>query len=491
MPADLVRGRTLIKVDGTSTYGFQRHGEIRGRTTMNSGTGPTNQQANAPGTEALRQGQPPSTCDVAIIGGGPAGSMSAALLAQQGYDVVLIERGRHPREHVGESVLPHVWKYCDAAGVTPMLEAEGFLEKAGGTVVWGNEIRQMRFKDFGYGRPALHVERDRFDEILFRNAYYQGAQTFEGLSVTEVGEPDDKGARTLRYRSTEDDERGELRCRMLVDASGQHSMLARQYGLRELDRNFRFMAMWGYFENSMYAAPDGMVYAFERRYEIPPTTFVSSVGSNQGWLWHIPMRNQTSVGLVLPLDEVKGRGAGSGREDFYLSTVRGLPYVDGMLLPARYVPGSFRMVRDYSYYASRYVGPGFALNGDAAAIVDPIFSLGVNFAMYSAYASAWAIDRGFRRPAGRDRYLMLYDTQLRQRVEVARALALPTYRTDSGIDTNVREFVRLENREERSLMKTVASLTNRSENFVSLLAGVEDLDSKQLYTELDDLSAAG
>ncbi len=108
----------------------------------------------------------PPRCDVVVIGGGPAGSIAATLLAQKGYEVVLFERERHPRYRVGESLIPHFWKYCDMVGVSEKILADGFIQKAGGTTIWGGVVRQMGFKDFGYGRPALHVERDRLDQIL-------------------------------------------------------------------------------------------------------------------------------------------------------------------------------------------------------------------------------------------------------------------------------------------------------------------------------------
>ncbi|HTP45714.1 MAG TPA: tryptophan 7-halogenase, partial [Casimicrobiaceae bacterium] len=128
----------------------------------------------------------PEFCDVAVIGGGPAGSLAASFLAGKGYSVALFERQKHPRYNVGESLLPDIWKYCDAAGVADAIVSEGFVRKAGGSVDWKGEMRRLSFSDFGYTRPALHVERDRFDHILLERARASGAWIGEEIAVLDA-----------------------------------------------------------------------------------------------------------------------------------------------------------------------------------------------------------------------------------------------------------------------------------------------------------------
>ena len=144
----------------------------------------------------------PESCDVVVIGGGPSGSLAATYLTGKGYSVALFEKEKHPRYQVGESLLPDVWKYCDAAGVSDAIAAEGFLRKAGGSVDWNGDMRRLSFGDFGYTRPALHVERDRFDHLagaqcarlgrLRRQVFEHGVELREnkvGVQILNLARP--------------------------------------------------------------------------------------------------------------------------------------------------------------------------------------------------------------------------------------------------------------------------------------------------------------
>jgi len=222
----------------------------------------------------------PAQCDVVVIGGGPAGSLAATFLSQKGYHVVLLDKEKHPRYRVGESIIPHFWKFCDLAGVSEKVKADGFIQKAGGTVIWNNVIRQVAFKDFGYSQPALHVERDRLDYILLEHARSQGAEVYEEVSATGVV-LGDEGVKIICHREGDADSR-EISARFVIDASGQNAVIARQLGIRVIDTGFRFMSIWGYFDDSKYVAPDGHAHPFETLREIPPTTFVTSIGERGG-----------------------------------------------------------------------------------------------------------------------------------------------------------------------------------------------------------------
>lgn len=431
---------------------------------------------------------PDQSADIVIIGAGPAGSTAAALLAMSGYEVTVLERAKHPREHVGESVIPHFWKYCDRLQIADQLLNEGFLQKAGGTVVWKGEIRQMAFKEFGYSRPALHVERDRFDYLLLQNSRSRGASVFENIMVSRVEHGPD-GTMLVYYRHGDERTERQIRCRQVIDASGQSSLIARQFKLRQLEEGFRFLALWGYFQDSKFVDARGQVQPFANRYEIPPTTFVTSIGDNYGWSWHITLRENTSVGLVLPIRDLKSQLQKGQHESFYLQTCRSQQYLGRLLEPATHIAGSFRMTRDYSYKAKEFAGPGWILVGDAAAFVDPIFSLGVTFAMYTGALAAQLIDNGLRRPESMPYCRWVYGDQLSRRIATARALALPNFMSEDSLTDDLkpeRLSFEWEPEVEKSLMHTVALMTNRSVNFHHLAQGHTPDDGAQ-FSLLEDI----
>lgn len=426
----------------------------------------------------------PQQADVVVIGGGPAGSMAATYLAQKGYKVVLLEKAKHPRYVVGESLIPHFWKYCDLAGVTPKMEADGFVKKSGGTQVWNGVIRQLTFKDFGHARGALHVERDRFDKILIDNARDRGAQVFEEVLVSDV---DLKQADKVEitYRRGDDKNTGRISCRFVVDASGQSAIVARQLGVRVIDEGFRFMSAWGYFQNSKYVASDGRAYPFEKRRETPPTTFVSSFG-DWGWAWHIVLRDTTSVGLVIPVEAVKEiKTSDEALEKYFLRQCAETPYLNRLLENAKY-EGQFHVVRDYSYRPSKLAGPGFFLVGDAAAFVDPIFAIGIVLGMYSAFLASWAIDSSFKNMSRVEQYQAIFASQFQGRLELTRSLALPRYGVGEGSSDIAKRTVQFQQSLEQELMYVVAVMTTRSENFMDLAQNQKITSQK--FTELPEIA---
>ena len=376
--------------------------------------------------------------DVAVIGGGPAGSAAATMLARQGWNVVLLERERFPREHVGESLLPASMPVLEELGAMEAVQAAGFLPKYGATMVWGRDPKpwSWHFRETSVQYPhAYQVWRPTFDHILLENARALGVDVREGCRVASVELSDSKSMASLQYVSDTAGQR-ELSARFVVDASGQAALLAQQTGTRYWDSFFQNLAVYAYFEGGEpLPSPDEnniFIEAFEH-----------------GWFWTIPLGSAapvqagntgwSSVGAVVDnhtgMEGIRRLGA----RDFLLEQMAQAPHTQAMLRNARWASGP-NVVRDWSYSAERTTGPGFAMTGDSACFVDPLFSSGVHLALMSgvmaaAYAStalkaSEGGDEQLRDLAG-DVYQELYYKEYNQFREMARLFYASNLTSDS------------------------------------------------------------
>lgn len=406
----------------------------------------------------------PKTCDVLVIGGGPAGSSAATHLAQAGIDVVLLERAQFPRNQVGESLIPHIWKFTDLTGVSEKIDQEGFLAKAGGITVWNGKIHQILFSDFGYTRPGLHVERDSFDAILLKHAGSCGAQVFNEVAVRKIDFGDNLRAEVCYTDKRGHSKReGRLRCRYVIDASGHSSFLANQFkSRRSISPQMNFLSLWGYFENSRFVGVDRRSHASDALGSVKPVTFVMSF--EDGWVWHIVLREKTSVGLVLPTGRTQGMDRRQ-REALFKDCCARLPYLSELLESANFIEDSLQFRPDYSYFSSNICGENYYCIGDAAAFVDPIFSHGVQNALYNAAASTLAIKESLKNPKLRLRYSRLCENRMQQFYGFSRALALGDFGCN-GVDPGlVKNLMKSLPPLELELILVASEMTNRSENF--------------------------
>ena len=339
-------------------------------------------------------------CDVFVVGGGPAGAAVAMLLAEGGLDVVLAERERHPRFHVGESLLPHSLPILEKFGVLDQVREIGQFKPGAEFVSQDGATNPVFWFDNALTEGPDHayqVRRADFDKILFDRARDVGVRTFEGTTAT-VQSCDDTGVEMV----TETDDGGKTRfdADLLVDASGRSTVTARLWNDRHADRQHNPAAIFGHF--SGVPRLDGR-RAGNIRIHL----------TNPGWMWQIPLTDGvTSVGMVTSGERIAGREGSI--ESFFHQHVAGNPEVACLLANAAPI-GQMRTTGNFSYSASRVVGPGFVRVGDAYGFIDPIFSTGVHLAFLAAEEAAHAILTARREPNRRDQLIAAYERAVQRR----------------------------------------------------------------------------
>ena len=194
---------------------------------------------------------PELSSDVVVIGGGPGGSTAATMLSRQGFEVLLLERERFPRDHVGESLLPASMPVLEELGVLPAVREAGFLPKWGATMLWGKDQTPWSwyFKETNQTYPhSYQVWRPEFDQLLLDNNRASGVDVQEGHRVTEVVLANDRPTevRFLDQAGCQDT----VSARLVVDASGQGAIIGRQLGLRQWDAFFQNLSVYGYFTDA-------------------------------------------------------------------------------------------------------------------------------------------------------------------------------------------------------------------------------------------------
>lgn len=315
--------------------------------------------------------------DVIVIGGGPAGSTAATLLSRRGHSVLLLERERFPRFQVGESLLPYNNDLFDRLGVKEQLLSGEFSPKYGAEFVTADGRVGYTFRfDRNLPDPRYHrsfqVRRSEFDHLLLRNAARNGVEVREETAVTAVDLADPSRAivRTADGAAHE--------ARFVIDASGHGAVLGSRIGDKAPVESLKKIAIFAH-------------YRGVPRAEGKDAGNTVIVVLRDAWFWLIPVTGELmSVGLVVDREHL-GR-CRLRPEELLARTIAGTPYVaERMKHAERTTPIHTR--KDFSYQMRNMVGPNFALIGDAAGFLDPIFSTGVFMAMKSADIAAVGVAR--------------------------------------------------------------------------------------------------
>ncbi len=315
--------------------------------------------------------------DALIIGGGPGGSTVATFLGRAGKRVLLLEKERFPRFHIGESLLPYNRRIFEEMGVWPALEAAGFPKKFGAQFHLGNGSKSVKFV-FRQGRftrepQAIQVERAKFDHLLLQHAAKSGADVREQWTVQKSI----NSAESVAVECT--DQNGQTHSfsgRFLIDASGRGNMTGNQEGLRVIYPNHRKVAIFGHFTGVNLG--DG-----------PTRGDTVIVRLEEKWFWLIPISEEkTSVGCVL--DQGEFGSARQKPEDLFSRIWQSSPPLLERLSGARLL-GNIQTTGDFSYYNTRLTSRRVLRVGDAAGFMDPIFSAGVYLAMSSGKLAAQTV----------------------------------------------------------------------------------------------------
>jgi flavin-dependent dehydrogenase len=334
----------------------------------------------------MTPGALPSDLDVAVIGGGPAGSTAATLLAQQDLRVAVFERERFPRFHIGESLIPETYWVLQRLNMLPKMQRSHFVKKH--SVQFVNAAGKLSAPFYFWdNKPhecsqTWQVVRSEFDQMMLDNAREHGASVFEATRVLDVLFEDDRAV-GVRVQQA-DESTTDVRAKVVVDASGQIGLLQNRFRLRVWDPILNKGAVWTYWRGA---------YRDTGRDE--GATMVLQTTDKKGWFWYIPLHDDVvSVGIVAPARTMlRGRGA---REAVYAHAVELCPAVGERLAGATQVTGHF-VTKDYSYRATANAGEGWVMIGDAYAFLDPLYSSGVLLALRSGEMAAGAIVEGLAK----------------------------------------------------------------------------------------------
>ena len=343
---------------------------------------------------------PDDIYDVAIIGGGPAGSTAATLLARAGRRVVVFEREKFPRFHIGESLLPVSMQTFTRLGVHEKFLAAGFMEKFGGEMAGADSEEGVKFyfKD-GYRSQSdrsYQVPRADFDKLLLDHAAENGAQVREETRVSAVEVFADHVELRVQAKNRPNEK---ISARYLIDASGRHSVLGNHFKLKQTYQHLQKISIFAHYEG--VAGDEGR-----------DGTLTRQLRAADRWFWYIPLsQERSSIGVVL--DTALFKQTKKTPEEFLEESLAEQPFLAQRMAQARRVTPAY-VSADFSYRQSRLTGERWMLAGDAAGFIDPVFSSGVFLALLAGERCADILDLVLDHPRRARRLFAGYARLLRR-----------------------------------------------------------------------------
>jgi flavin-dependent dehydrogenase len=355
--------------------------------------------------------------DAILIGGGPSGSCAGAILAEYGHKVLILEREKFPRYHIGESLIPFTFGPLERIGMIPKMRSSGFVKKYSVTFVQQDGRRSQPFYFFTrYDRETVaqtwQVLRSEFDQLLLDNAREKGAEVREETTVNRLLM---EGDRVVGVEVTDGSGRTyEVHARITLDCSGKEAFAANQRGWRKADPYLNKIAVWTYYRGSKRG--EGLDEGETTVAYVP----------DKGWFWYIPQHNDmVSVGVVAE-GKYLTRGGLRDPQDIFHREIGQNEWIKDHLSVGESV-GKYYITSEYSRHSRHCGSPGLLLVGDAFAFLDPVFSSGVMMALKSGQLAGEAVHTALLTDDLSPEHFAPYGRMLREGVENMRKLVYAFY----------------------------------------------------------------
>ncbi|MEM6797174.1 MAG: NAD(P)/FAD-dependent oxidoreductase [Acidobacteriota bacterium] len=357
--------------------------------------------------------------DVVVIGGGPAGSTAATLIADAGHKTLLVERDTFPRFKIGESLIPETVGVLRRLGMVEKLGTSEYPQKYSVQFYSGSGKASdpFYFSETGEGEgQTWQVLRSTFDNLMFENAREHGVDARQGTGVRKVLFEGEKAV-GVRLRDS-DGGHHDVRSRVVIDATGQRALLSRQLKMRATDPNLKKAAIFAHFKGAQ--RDEGIDEG---------ATLILQTADRKGWFWFIPLPNDVvSIGVVGDMDHlVKGR-KGSPQAIFEEELAQ-CPGLVPRLEEAEQLMAA-QVLNEFSYMSQQGAGDGWVLAGDAFGFLDPMYSTGVLLALRSAEMAADTVIEALAEDNTSEERLSRFEPRLLAGMSAFRKLVYAFYQND-------------------------------------------------------------